>query len=249
VVASITLRQLLGRRRVLLLVVLGALLVLVAFIYRLSDPFSFERLSWTAALLDGFGIRVVLPLVALILGSGAVGNEIEDGTIVHLLSKPVSRLAMVLTKLAVAGVLTGLLAGIPIALAGLLAAGADGGQLVVAFTIAAVLGGFVYAALFVALSLLTRRALEVGLLYVIICEGLIGGLFAGTRTLSVRVHVLTWVDALAELPPPAPSQPLEPLVAVAVAAALLVGSVVVATRRLESRRFLTQLQRLQAGGW
>jgi ABC-2 type transport system permease protein len=233
VVAAITLRQLLGRRRIVLLLALGGVLVLIGLIYRLSDPFSFEVAGWTATLLDRFGIAVVLPLVALIFGTGAIGAEIEDGTIVHLLAKPIARLGIVLSKLAVAGGLTVVLAVAPIAVAGLLAVGESGAErLVLAFSLAAAAGAVVYAALFLALSLVSRRALVLGLLYLLIWEGLVAGLFVGTRTFSVRQHVLAWADAISGAEASVIEAALDPLTACLVAAGIVLGSIAVATRSL-----------------
>jgi ABC-2 type transport system permease protein len=232
VIASITLRQLLGRRRMVLLMVLGAVLVLVALVYRLSDPFEIEAAGWTAQLLNRFGVATLLALVALIVGTGAIGAEIDDGTVVHLLAKPISRTTIVLTKLSVAAALTGLLAGVPVLVAGLLAAGGLAQGMVVGFAIATAVGGLVYCALFLALSLVSRRALVIGLAYVLVWEGFLAGLFPGTRTFSVRQHILAWTDAFADLPPGVLEATVDPIAASVVGGLTLVGAVFVAIRRL-----------------
>ena len=41
-------------------------------------------------LLDGLVVTTLLPLAALVYGTAALGAEIEDGTAVYLLSKPVA---------------------------------------------------------------------------------------------------------------------------------------------------------------
>ena len=51
-------------------------------------------------------IRIVLPLVALVFGTAALGSELEDGTGVHLLTKPIDRWTIVVAKIVVAGTLT-----------------------------------------------------------------------------------------------------------------------------------------------
>ena len=50
---------------------------------------------------------MLLPLTALIIGTSVLGAEVDDGSIVHLLATPVSRTSVILTKFAVASVLTG----------------------------------------------------------------------------------------------------------------------------------------------
>src|SRR5918999_451004 len=152
VVASITLRQLLGRRRILLLLLLGALLVLVAFIYRITGPSASEDDAFTAELLANFGVGTLLPLVTLIVGTAASGAEIDDGTAVYLLSKPISRFSIVLTKLLVDWLVGAALACAPMLIAGLIAAaGVGDGGLVIAFVVATAVGALAYTALFVAL--------------------------------------------------------------------------------------------------
>ena len=60
-----------------------------------------------------------------------------------------------------------------------------------ALAVGAAVGALAYSALFLALSLVTRRPVLLGLVYVLIWEGLLGNLVSGTRVLShpaVRDH-------------------------------------------------------------
>jgi hypothetical protein len=50
-----------------------------------------------------------MPLVALVFGTAALGSELDDGTAIHILTKPIPRWTIVLPKLVVAGGLTALL--------------------------------------------------------------------------------------------------------------------------------------------
>jgi ABC-2 type transport system permease protein len=192
---SITLRGLLNRRRTLLLGLLGALIVVVAAIYRLSGPDEAEAARFTGRLLADFGLAVLLPLVGVIVATAAIGSEIDDGTIVYLLAKPVPRILIVAVKLLVAWALVAILVCVPILIAGIVASGGDPG-LGVAYAIAAAIGALEYTALFMALSLVTTRALVIGLAYVVVWEGVVAGLFAGTRLFSVRQHALAIAEWL-----------------------------------------------------
>jgi len=192
---SLTLRALLNRRRTLLLGLLGALIVVVAAVYRLGAPGTQESGDFTGRLLANFGVAVLVPLVAVIIGTAALGSELDDGTIVYLLAKPVPRPLIVLVKLLVAWAVTGLLVAVPILLAGVVGSGGDW-ELGIGYGLAALLGAAEYAAVFLALSLVTSRALVIGLAYVVVWEGVVAGLFAGTRIFSVRQHVLAVADAL-----------------------------------------------------
>ena len=60
-------------------------------------------------MLDTLVVRTVMPLVALIIGTSALGSEIEDGTAVYLMIKPIARWKIALAKILVAAGLTALL--------------------------------------------------------------------------------------------------------------------------------------------
>jgi len=228
---SITLRALLNRRRTILLALLGVLLIGIVGLYLLSDPPSDQALEVTRTLLSDLAIGVLLPLVAVIVGTAAIGSELDDGTIVYLLARPVPRWRIVLVKLLVAWAVVTILVAPATLVAGLI--GADDPALAIGFAAAAVVGALEYTAVFVALSLMTSRALIVGLAYVVVWEGVVAALFAGTRTISIRQHVLAVAEALgggnaagiAELGLEA---------AIAAVVIVTVGAAMLAVRRLET---------------
>jgi ABC-2 type transport system permease protein len=226
----VTLRALLNRRRTLFLALVGALLVLIAGLYRLSDPSDSEAALVTQRLLANFGIGVLLPLVAVIVGTAALGSELDDGTIVYLLAKPIPRRRVIVAKLVVAWVVTCLLVAPAVLIGGLI--GNGDGTMATAFAAAAILGALEYVALFVALSLVTSRALIVGLAYVVIWEGVISGLFTATRTISVRQHALAVAEALGGSGARGVSD-LEVGFALIVTAIVTLLAVALAVRRLE----------------
>lgn len=231
VVIAITARQLLSRRRSLLLVLLGAIMVLVAVALRVSLDEVYLQ-EYTAALLNNFGVATLMPLVALLFGTGAIGSEIEDGTAVFLLAKPVSRWSILVSKLVVASGASIVLTCVPIFVAGLIVDGGLGDGLVIGFTVAAAIGSILYCTVFVALSLVTGRALVFGLAYVLIWEGLLAGLFAGTRTFSIRQQTLAIADALSDAPASVFTAELGLTAALIVGGVVLVGATILAWRRL-----------------
>lgn len=186
-VFRVTLRGLTGKRRVALVVLLGALPSLAAVAYRLGDQHT-PAPEWTAdTLLDGVILTILLPLLALIFGTSALGNEVDDGTVLFLLSKPVPRSEIIVAKLAAAWVLTAAFVAPAAAVSGAIAIwGSPEQGIVVGFVVACVLGALAYDSLFVMLSALTSRALLIGLAYVFIWEGIINSVFSGTRFLSIR---------------------------------------------------------------
>ena len=226
---AITSRALLNRRRTLLLALLGVLLIVVAVIYRLGNPDGAESLEVARALLGDFGIGVLLPLVAVIVGTAVIGSELDDGTIVYLLAKPIPRWRIVVVKLLVAWVVVMLLVAPAIAVAGLI--GHSDANLAIGYALAAAFGALEYTAAFLALSLVTSRALVTGLAYVVVWEGVVAGLFAGTRVLSIRQHALAVADALGG--EGAVDAELGVAVAVAVGLVVVLLAAALVVRRLE----------------
>jgi ABC-2 type transport system permease protein len=190
-VAYITARGLFGRRRVLLLLPLPALLVGLALICR---AYNVRPDQWGTPVIVGLGLAVVLPLIALIVGTGVLGSEVDDGTIVHILTKPLPRREIILAKLGIAVGVTAVTAAVPLYIAGTLA---DSVRLGLALAAAAAVGACAYSALFLLLSLLTRRPVLLGLVYILVWEGLLGRFVSGTRVLSIEQYVITIADKIA----------------------------------------------------
>ncbi|MDG4763812.1 ABC transporter permease subunit [Solwaraspora sp. WMMD406] len=190
----ITARGLFGRRRFLLLLPLPALVIALAVLCRWLGV---APGNWAQPVLIALGLAVVLPVVALIVGTGVLGSEIDDGTIVHVLSKPLPRWQIVLPKLVVAVGVTALTVAVPLYVAGVLA---ESVRLGLALAAASALGALAYSAFFVALSLVTRRPVLLGLVYVLVWEGLLGNFVSGTRVLSVQQYVITFADRIAATP-------------------------------------------------
>jgi ABC-2 type transport system permease protein len=100
--------------------------------------------------------------------------------------------------------------------------------------VACVVCSIAYSAVFVALSLVTRRPVLLGLLYVLIWEGLLGNLLAGSRVLSIQQYAVAIAADIA------PSSVLHarlslPL-ALVMSAAFAVGGTLLAIDRLRSFR-------------
>ncbi|MEN8649895.1 ABC transporter permease [Streptomyces sp. 21So2-11] len=189
-VARLTYRALLGRRRAAILFVLPALLILIAVAVRLLTGADDQV---AADVLGGFAIATMIPLIGVIAGTGAIGPEIDDGSIVYLLAKPVKRSTIIFTKLIVAIAVTMAFSAIPTFIAGLILNG-NGGQIAIAYTVAALVASIAYSALFLLLGTVTRHAVVIGLVYALVWETLFGSLVPGARTLSVQ----QWSLSLAE---------------------------------------------------
>ena len=225
-VAYITARGLFGRRRVLLLLPLPILLVGLALI---CHSYDVNPSQWGGPVIVALGLAVVLPVTALIVGTGVLGSEVDDGTIVHILTKPLPRRDIILAKLAIAVGVTAVTAAVPLFIAGALA---DSVRLGVALAVGAAVGAFAYTAFFLMLSLLTRRPVLLGLVYILIWEGLLARFVSGTRVLSIEQYVLAISDKIAptDLLTGKVSLPLT----VVMTAIFVIGCTLVAIDRLRS---------------
>jgi ABC-2 type transport system permease protein len=227
----VTVRQLLGRRRTLLLLLLAALPLLLALVFRLFDRIDVQRYS--NSVFDGVLVAIVLPLTAVLFGTGAFGAELDEGTALYLLAKPLPRWAVVLAKAMAAAALTllltvgSILAG---ALVEVIPAGDVGVRATEAYVGATVVGGLCYVAVFVAASMFTRRALVIGIGYTLIWEGLLSSLLPGIANLSIRQYALGVGDWFAQLGRE-PAR-LPPETAVLLSVVVVVAALALATWRL-----------------
>ncbi len=189
-VARLTARSVLGRRRALVLLLLPAAMIglctLARVLAALDGDVEQDLAGPLAAdLLAGFGIAVLLPLLGLIAGTGVIGPEIDEGSIVYLLAKPIDRFTIVLTKLAVAIGVVVAFGVLPIAVAAVVLTG-EVGKITVAFSVGALAGGIAFCALFLVLAVVTRHAVVIGLIYALVWESVVGQFVPGVQNLSAQ---------------------------------------------------------------
>lgn len=192
-VIRITAHGMLGGRRGILVVALGALVLVVAVLMRSLTVLNDQEL---AEFLGAISLSMLMPLFGLIVGTGVINPEIDDGSIAHLLSKPVSRATIVHSKLVVALGATIVFAVLPTSAAALIMGGSA--DFTLAIGVGAFAAGAVYCVLFMLLAILTRHAVIIGLAYALIWESLVGSLVPGAREVSIRQWALSVTDAMAE---------------------------------------------------
>ncbi len=221
----LALQALAGQRRGLLLAGLPLLLVATAGVLR---ALTGGPVSASLVVLE-LGLALVVPLVALLAANGVLGPEIDDGSVVYLLSTPVSRYAVALSKFVVAAGVSVLLgAG---GLAATAFAGGLSGRWVATAAFLGAVAAVLYTALFTAMSAATRHGMIAGLVYVLIVEGLLGGLLVGVRYVSVRSLVQRLGDAATEVD--VPPVDLSTTYAVVASVVVLVVGVLLAGWRLQ----------------
>ncbi len=239
-IVRLTARQLVSRRRSLLVLGFALLPVAVAVLYATtaSDQTDRDKLEFSVGVLRALVILVLLPIVALVFATAAMGSEIEDGTAVYLLAKPISRASIVTSKWVVAFAVTAALVVISTVPTALIPVeGSDTRDVTLGFAVAGVVGALMYSGLFIALSILTSRALIVGLVYVFLWEAVVTNLFQGLRVFSVREYTLGVAGAIADVPPSIWEPNLGATAAILGGAVLLAISAFVAIDRLRSFEF------------
>lgn len=183
-------RAVLGRRRGVMLIILPLVLIALAVVVRMLAG---EGTGPAETVLGGLGLGIVLPLIALIATSSVLSPEIDDGSIVYLLAKPISRHTVVISKVVVAFGCAVAFAVVPMLIAGLVIAPSHA-QLAFAYALGALAAAAAYTAFFAWLATLSGHVVVLGLVYVLLWEGLVGGLLAGVRWVSIT----RWASAIVE---------------------------------------------------
>jgi len=190
----LTLRQLTGRWRLLIMTVLASLPVVVALLVVRSSSApgvaEFEDVVFSAMLAGS-----IAPLVVLAIATAAFANEIEDRTLANLTLSPVPRWRIVVPKLLAVITIAAPFIGVSAFVTGQVAFLNDAAA-TVAVTVAALVGVALYAAVFVWLGLVSPQAIGIGLLYIVLWEGFFSGFVSGVRLLSIRHYSIAVMHAL-----------------------------------------------------
>jgi ABC-2 type transport system permease protein len=195
-IARLTMATLFGHRRGLLLFVLPGILLALCVLLALTLD---KTADFSVGLLQMFGLAVIVPLVSLIAATGALSSEIDDGSIVYLLSKPIKRSTIVLTKALVAIAVIFVLGAVPMFVAALILDVHDL-RTAVAFGIGSLVAGIAYTAIFTALSVMSGNAVTIGLIYALLWEGVMGQYVGGAKALSVQQWSLAVIHHLTDAP-------------------------------------------------
>jgi ABC-2 type transport system permease protein len=201
----LSLRQHARGRRLLVLALLFALPSVLAAVVSLAARHPPQPGDLEFAFVFNLIPHTLVPLTALLYAAGLIRDEAEEQTLTYLLMRPLPRWALYVVKLLAALLVTCLLTavftGATFAVIALTAREpvADGlvrRALTTAGALALAQVG--YCALFGAVGLFTRRALLVGVAYIILFEGLLASLDTVARRLTVmyyfRVLTLRWLE-------------------------------------------------------
>jgi len=184
-IARVGFRQALGGKRVLALGLVGAIPATVMWLAstNLTPAAAIDRFYEAP-----FGIVfiMVLPICAMVIGAGAMGDERRDGTLSFLMLRPIPRWVIVAAKFVAAWTAVTMLAGGSGVLAAIVL-GMRGGSYsaVVPIAIAVAISTAAYTAVFMVLGHLTSRAVLIGLVYTFIWESSITFAAAGLANVSL----------------------------------------------------------------
>lgn len=147
---------------------------------------------------SGLLVFRILALASAIFASAVVSAEIEQKTIVYLLTRPIPRWQLYTFRSLAAAVVVGI---IGVLLVGAVSFGAHGPMFLSSGLLArdlrgALVGGAVYVPIFVAVSLLMNRAMIVNLLYAFGWETIVPRIPGDLRYTTVAAHL----DAISERP-------------------------------------------------
>lgn len=224
-IMRLALKALVGQKRGLVILALPVLLVALAGVLRAVTG---EAVSAELVIVE-VGLSLVVPLVALLAANGVLGPEIDDGSVVYLLSTPVSRYVVAASKFVVAAGVAAVMA-----VGGLVGATLAGGLSDRWYLASLVTGGVaavLYAALFTVMSSATRHGMIAGLIYVLVVEQLLGRFLSGLRYVSIRAIAERAGEAAADVDLPVADMSLT--YAVTAGVVLLVVGVLAAGWRLQ----------------
>jgi len=237
VVFSLTVRYLLTTRRGLATAALAATPILLLGSLALARVETFDIVLFQLLMVPLF-LQVVVVFTTLVQATSLIREEIEDNTLPYLLTRPISKPAVLLSKYF--GYLASvLLLLVPPLLAAYAITEAHAGdalstdrEVLIAFLVATVLATLAYGAFFTFLSVLVRRPLAVGLGIGFVWEFVVGSFPGDLPRLSI-IHYLRSI--LKELAPFGPlrlytsdvSASVASIILVAFAAAALVLAIIV----------------------
>ena len=195
-VYRLTLRQLSGKWRLLIMTVLASLPVIIAVMMLRSDSAP-SVLEFETGILSAMLAGSIAPLVVLAIAAAAFGNEIEDRTLANLTLSPVPRWQIAVPKL-----LATITIAAPFIAASALAtshvAFLGDMKATLAITVSALVGVALYSSAFVWLGLVSTQAIGIGLLYIVLWEGFFSGFVSGVRLLSIRHYAIAVMHGLDE---------------------------------------------------
>jgi ABC-2 type transport system permease protein len=181
------LRQALSGRRLAGVVVLALVPALIGLALRRFGPAEGEL----EPVLFVIGLGLVVPLLALVIGVATLREDLRDGTIVHLVTRPVSRETVLASRMLGSAAATFVIGVVALTLA-MPAIGSTAFDVWWIAVQATLLASFAYTCVFALLGVVIKRAILVGLAYIVAWEGVV----ASTPFFFRNLTVAYWLRSL-----------------------------------------------------
>ena len=176
-----TLHQLLGGRRLFVLLPLAAIPGLVMLLGS-GDMGATESFRFLHEAPIAIVYIIVVPVASLVLGAAALGDERRDGTLSFIALRPVPRPAITGSKLLAAWLAASVVGGVAALLpAAVLGASTGEWSPLLPMILGAMVSTAAYTAAFLVLGHVTQRAVLIGLVYLFIWES---GITFAARSLA-----------------------------------------------------------------
>lgn len=195
---AVSYRQSLPMRRTIMLAFIQ---IAPAAIYLMATSNRTDQAVFDGAVEIGSTIyfTLVVPIVAIVIAAGVLGNERRDLTLSFIALRPIPRLGIVVAKLAAA-----VAAAFTINVVGALGLGVanalriGGTDIILGLAVGALVATTAYASVFVPLGFLTDRAVIIGIAYLLIFENGVAFALSGLALLSPwRLGFVVFVDRVA----------------------------------------------------
>ena len=186
-VYRLSLRAILDGRKPYALLLLALVPVVAASVFAAAGEID-PRIFW-ARLLQRLVIPTVTAFVAVVLGASAIGDEREDGTILYLVATPLPRRTLVLTKVLASWTASMALLGPAVVVAGAIALGEhlSAGRILWPL-LGVALSALCYCSVTAWLSMISRRPVVIGALYILLWEGSIATFAASADRFSIAAY-------------------------------------------------------------
>jgi ABC-2 type transport system permease protein len=207
-IAWFSVREMARRKRLISLALINLLPVLVVGAIRIWFPGEgITAQMQLAGLSHDTFIPFLIPIAAMAVGIPAIGEQVEDGTIVFMWTRPIKRRAIYLGRLFAAQIVSTVLMSGSLALCFLIMV--SEGTSVITFDFLKLyvttfmiigLGAFTYSAVFAAMGTFFKKPVLPAILLAFGWENLVTNIPARVQELSLRFHLQNLIDH----PPAAP---------------------------------------------
>ena len=208
-IAWFSVREMARRKRLISLALINLLPVLVVGAIRIWFPGEgiTAQMQLASLTYDTF-IPFLIPIAAMAVGIPAIGEQVEDGTIVFMWTRPIKRRAIYLGRLFAAQIVSTVLMSGSLVLSFMIMV-SEGASIItfdflklylLTFMIIG-LGAFTYSALFAAMGTFFKKPVLPAILLAFGWENLVTNIPARVQELSLRFHLQNLIDR----PPAAPN--------------------------------------------